>query len=154
MVMYRQVIDCEVGTPVNFFLDEETHQWIADCPCLKITTQAETKEKADSAFAEALKLWLVSCISRNVLAEALTELGFAERSRQQDREREGTSQDTPFVKIRILTSPIQMPSLPVGYTDVWRDVERDPPIWSARFPPPAASPVTPGIYHAATVVSR
>lgn len=78
--MYHQVIDCEVEAPLDFFLDEETHQWVVDCPCLKITTQAETKEKAHGAFAEALALWLASCINRNTLTGALQELGFVRGS--------------------------------------------------------------------------
>lgn len=144
--MYHQVIDCEVEAPLDFFLDEETHQWVVDCPCLKITTQAETKEKAHGAFAEALALWLASCINRNTLTGALQELGFVRGSLPYGQ---GESpQQIAYIRVRTLVRPLEVPSFPVDHADVAFDVQREIPIWAARFPAPATSPVSPGIYHA------
>jgi predicted RNase H-like HicB family nuclease len=39
-------------------------------------TQAETERQAMESLREAVELWFESCISRNVLDEALVEAGF------------------------------------------------------------------------------
>ena len=52
--------------------------WIAWCPAVDVMTQAETMKRARESLREAVKLWFESCIERNALGEALTELGFSE----------------------------------------------------------------------------
>jgi hypothetical protein len=39
-------------------------------------TQAETEQRAIDSLREAVELWFESCISRNVLDDALIEAGF------------------------------------------------------------------------------
>jgi len=50
--------------------------WLAWCPPLDVVTQAETEQRAIDSLREAVELWFESCISRNVLDDALTEAGF------------------------------------------------------------------------------
>jgi predicted RNase H-like HicB family nuclease len=50
--------------------------WLAWCPPLDVMTQAETEQRAIDSLRDAVELWFESCISRNVLDEALVEAGF------------------------------------------------------------------------------
>ena len=50
--------------------------WLAWCAPLDIMTQTETERQALESLQEAVELWFESCISRNVLDEALVEAGF------------------------------------------------------------------------------
>jgi predicted RNase H-like HicB family nuclease len=50
--------------------------WLAWCPPIDVMTQAETERQAMESLREAVELWFESCISRNVLDEALVEAGF------------------------------------------------------------------------------
>jgi predicted RNase H-like HicB family nuclease len=45
-------------------------------PPLDVMTQAETEQRAIDSLREAVELWFESCISRNVLDDALVEAGF------------------------------------------------------------------------------
>ena len=49
---------------------------LAWCPPLDVMTQAETEQRAIDSLREAVELWFESCISRNVLDDALIEAGF------------------------------------------------------------------------------
>jgi len=51
--------------------------WLAWCPPLDVTTQADTKQRALASLKQAVELWFESCIARNVLEEALLEAGFS-----------------------------------------------------------------------------
>jgi predicted RNase H-like HicB family nuclease len=51
--------------------------WLAWCPALDVMTQAETEQRAIDSLREAVELWFESCISRNVLDDALVEAGFS-----------------------------------------------------------------------------
>ena len=51
-------------------------EWLAWCPPLDILAQAGSKKKAIKSLQEAVELWFESCIERNVLHEALLEVGF------------------------------------------------------------------------------
>jgi predicted RNase H-like HicB family nuclease len=50
--------------------------FIAHCPPLDITTQGKTFEEARQNLVEASQLFIISCIERGTLDQALKELGF------------------------------------------------------------------------------
>ena len=50
--------------------------WIAQCPSIDVASQAGTKRAALKSLREGIELWFESCISRNVLREALAASGF------------------------------------------------------------------------------
>ena len=50
--------------------------WVAWCPALRVVTQADTLPSVKTAIKEAVEGWFESCIERDVLQEALVELGF------------------------------------------------------------------------------
>jgi len=50
--------------------------YIAHCPPLDITTQGRTLAKAKKNLVEASELFIVSCLERGTLDQALKELGF------------------------------------------------------------------------------
>lgn len=137
--MPNQVITCEIGVPLKVVKDPTINQWVADCPCLGIVTQAKTERKAAEAFEEAVELWFDSCLERNTLDQALTELGFVKgahgRSRHQER--------LPFVKITITSEPVNAPVFDL------QKKERETHFLAGSFPISAtvASVMTPGIFH-------
>jgi len=55
---------------------QEGDVWLAWCLPLDVMTQAKTKQAALESLKEAVGLWFESCITRNVLEEALLEAGF------------------------------------------------------------------------------
>ena len=50
--------------------------YIAHCPPLDITTQGKTSAQARQNLAEASELFIISCLERGTLDQALKELGF------------------------------------------------------------------------------
>src|ERR1700693_5300909 len=50
--------------------------YVAHCPPLDITTQGRTASEARDNLTEASELFLISCIERGALDQALRELGF------------------------------------------------------------------------------
>jgi predicted RNase H-like HicB family nuclease len=68
--------------------------WLAWCPPLDVMTQAENEQQALASLREAVELWFESCISRNVLDEALTEAGFYRRKPGDD-----VPSNASFVKV-------------------------------------------------------
>lgn len=50
--------------------------YIAHCPPLDITTQGRTVAEAKKNLVEASQLFIVSCLERGTLDQALKELGF------------------------------------------------------------------------------
>ena len=50
--------------------------YVAHCPPLDITTQGRTGAEARHNLTEASELFLISCIERGALDQALRELGF------------------------------------------------------------------------------
>lgn len=64
----------------NFFgmVKREGGWYIAHCPPLDITTQGRTEAEAKHNLVEASELFLISCIERGSLDQALRELGFKE----------------------------------------------------------------------------
>jgi predicted RNase H-like HicB family nuclease len=50
--------------------------YIAHCPPLDITTQGRTLAEAKKNLVEASELFIVSCLERGTLDQALKELGF------------------------------------------------------------------------------
>ena len=76
--------------------------FIAHCPPLDITTQGETQEEARKNLIEASQLFIISCLERGTLDQALKELGFI-----------------PLHKIRIQSAPpgaFRFPvSIPFGF---------------------------------------
>jgi predicted RNase H-like HicB family nuclease len=62
----------------NFFgmIKREGDWYIAHCPPLDITTQGRTRAEARRNLTEASELFLISCLERGSLDQALRELGF------------------------------------------------------------------------------
>ena len=52
--------------------------WIAQCPSIDVASQEGTKKAALKSLREGIELWFESCISRNVLSEALSASGFTQ----------------------------------------------------------------------------
>jgi predicted RNase H-like HicB family nuclease len=50
--------------------------YIAQCPPLDLTTQGRTLAEAKANLIEASQLFIVSCLERGTLDQALKELGF------------------------------------------------------------------------------
>ncbi len=50
--------------------------FVSSCPILDVHSQGRTEKKAKENLAEALFLFLVSCLERNTLEEVLKECGF------------------------------------------------------------------------------
>ena len=50
--------------------------FLASCPALDVMTQGETEEQARANIAEALTLFLRSCIERGMLDAVLKQCGF------------------------------------------------------------------------------
>ena len=50
--------------------------YIAHCPPLDITTQGRTLTEAKANLVEASELFIVSCLERGTLDQAMKELGF------------------------------------------------------------------------------
>jgi predicted RNase H-like HicB family nuclease len=64
----------------NFFgmLKREGDWYVAHCPPLDITTQGRTKTEARRNLTEAAQLFIISCLERGTLDQALRELGFTQ----------------------------------------------------------------------------
>jgi predicted RNase H-like HicB family nuclease len=54
----------------------EGDRWVAHCVPLDVYSQADTKAKSLASLTEAVELWFESCLDRDVLSEALAEVGF------------------------------------------------------------------------------
>jgi len=50
--------------------------YVAHCPPLDLTTQGRTISEAKKNLTEASELFLISCLERGTLDQALKELGF------------------------------------------------------------------------------
>ena len=63
---------------MNLFgtLKRQGDWYIARCPSLDITTQGRTASEARRNLVEASELFLISCLDRATLDQALKELGF------------------------------------------------------------------------------
>ncbi|HEV2314358.1 MAG TPA: hypothetical protein VGR94_03560 [Candidatus Acidoferrales bacterium] len=55
--------------------------YVAHCPPLDITTQGRTATEARHNLREAAELFVISCIERGTLDQALKELGFVPAKR-------------------------------------------------------------------------
>ena len=76
----------------NFFgmLKREGRWYIAHCPPLDITTQGRTASEARRNLIEAAELFLISCLERGSLDQALRELGFTRVQKRVARRPENT----------------------------------------------------------------
>jgi predicted RNase H-like HicB family nuclease len=50
--------------------------YFAHCPPLDVTTQGKTQAEARNNLIEATELFVISCVERGTLDQALRELGF------------------------------------------------------------------------------
>jgi len=70
----------KVGIQAEFRLFGRIKQrggwYIAYCPPLDLTTQGKTMEEARQNLIEASQLFIMSCLERGTLDQALKELGF------------------------------------------------------------------------------
>jgi len=57
-------------------IKREGKWYIASCPPLDLATQGRTEEEAKKNLVEASQLFIVSCLERGPLDQALKELGF------------------------------------------------------------------------------
>ena len=57
-------------------MKREGDWYIAHCPPLDLTTQGRTLAEAKKNLLEASELFIVSCLERGTLDQALKELGF------------------------------------------------------------------------------
>jgi len=57
--------------------------FIAHCPPLDITTQGRNLDEAKQNLKEAAQLFIISCIERGTLDQALRELGFVKVEERQ-----------------------------------------------------------------------
>jgi predicted RNase H-like HicB family nuclease len=57
-------------------MKQEGNWHIAYCPPLDITTQGKTVAEARRNLIEAAELFLISCVERGTIDQALKELGF------------------------------------------------------------------------------
>jgi predicted RNase H-like HicB family nuclease len=57
-------------------IKHEGKWYIASCPPLDLTTQGRTEEEAKKNLVEASQLFIISCLERGTLDQALKELGF------------------------------------------------------------------------------
>lgn len=62
--------------PANFELDDATNVWVAECPALKVVTQASSEDEARSALSDAVELFLHNCDERGILRKVLSDYGF------------------------------------------------------------------------------
>ena len=51
--------------------------YVAACPALDVVSQGDTAEEAKTHLAEALQLFLISCLERGTLEAVLKECGFS-----------------------------------------------------------------------------
>jgi hypothetical protein len=61
---------------LDICLRKDGKAWLAKCPGIDLVTQAPTRKGVLVAIQEAVSLWFESCIGRNILNEALEDLGF------------------------------------------------------------------------------
>lgn len=66
----------EVSVRLRCFVRQEGDCWESGCPALDVYSQADDREGAKEALKEAVELWIDSCLERNTLHQALTELGW------------------------------------------------------------------------------
>jgi len=57
-------------------MKREGDWYIAHCPPLDLTTQGKTLAEAKKNLIEASELFIISCLERGTLDQALKELGF------------------------------------------------------------------------------
>jgi predicted RNase H-like HicB family nuclease len=57
-------------------LQKKGSWWIAHCPPLDVSTQGKTQEEAKKNLVEASQLFVISCLERGTLEQALRETGF------------------------------------------------------------------------------
>ena len=63
----------------------KNHWYIAHCPPLGLTTQGRTVSEARQNLLEASELFVISCLERRTLDQALRELGFVAVKRGTER---------------------------------------------------------------------
>ena len=85
----------------------DDRDWVAWCPVIDVATQARTKRRALGGSIEAVELWFESCISRDVLDQALQESGFRQVSGAA-----GAEGSTDRVAVRAPQTPDQAVSVP------------------------------------------
>lgn len=65
-----------IAMRLRCFLRPERTSWVSGCPSLDVFSQADTAEGAKEALREAVELWVVSCLERGTLAQAMREVGW------------------------------------------------------------------------------
>ncbi len=71
-----------MNLPVKFEEGENPEIIIASCPLLDVWTQGRGLEEAKKNIAEALNLFVISCLERGTLEAVLKECGFAPDQRK------------------------------------------------------------------------
>lgn len=81
--------------------------WVAWCPAIDVATQAQSKKRALDGLKDAVELWFESCITPDVLDQALQVSGFRQVSGAA-----GAEGSTDRVAVRAPLTPDQAVSLP------------------------------------------
>jgi predicted RNase H-like HicB family nuclease len=69
-----------VKLPVKFI--KKRKWYVATCPALDVVSQGETKKKAKENLAEALFLFLITCLENGTLDNVLKQCGFRPAKRK------------------------------------------------------------------------
>lgn len=65
---------------VPVFLLEQDSQWVAYCPSLEVSSYGDTQEEAQTAFEEALEIFLEETVQRGTFEPELLRQGFLPKS--------------------------------------------------------------------------
>ena len=98
----ENVVSVKVSLNATIVKDDETGIYVVTCQALELSTQGDSIEEAEKNIAEAVDMFLESCIKRKVLGEVLTDCGFYEVADGAARNK------TPKTKAR------KMPPMPSG----------------------------------------
>jgi predicted RNase H-like HicB family nuclease len=71
-----------VSFRIPFSIKKKGKWYVARCPVLDVTTQGDSEDAARANLADALYLFLVSCLERGTLDAVLKQCGFFLKTRK------------------------------------------------------------------------
>lgn len=66
----------EIAIRLRCVVWKDDEAWISHCPSLDVYSQGNSQDDAQKSIEEAAKLWVMSCLERDKLSEALAEVGW------------------------------------------------------------------------------
>ena len=72
----RHVVQIKAHIEWMYTYDQQNHCWIAVCPPLKLTVEAESKGELDQSISEAMDMFFNELLSTNDLERFMTEHGW------------------------------------------------------------------------------